>query len=118
MKIASIAPVLHVSDINRSLIFYKDVLGFEEDFHFGAYVGLKAGDFSLHLSQADQNIRPVGGGTVYVFCDEIDSYYKDRIDGAGVRIIQPPANQDYGMRDFIVHDPDGNQISFGQDVSE
>jgi catechol 2,3-dioxygenase-like lactoylglutathione lyase family enzyme len=118
MKIASITSVLHVSDIDRSLTFYKNVLGFEEDFRFGDYVGLKAGDVSLHLSQPDQHIRPVGGGTVYVFCDDIDSYYKDRIDGAGIRIVQPPANQDYGMRDFIVHDPDGNQISFGQNMSE
>jgi catechol 2,3-dioxygenase-like lactoylglutathione lyase family enzyme len=116
MRIDHAAPVFHVSDVEASIVFYRDVLGFAEDFRFGGYVGLKLDSFSLHLSQSDGQGRPVGGGTVYVFCDRIDDYFAARVAGKVMDIPQPPANQSYGMRDFIVRDPDGNQLNFGQDT--
>jgi hypothetical protein len=27
----------------------------------------------------------------------------------------PPKDYDYGMRDFVVEDPDGNLVAFGQE---
>jgi catechol 2,3-dioxygenase-like lactoylglutathione lyase family enzyme len=118
MKIREVAPVFHVSDIERSIAFYRDVLGFTEDFRIGVYAGIKLDAFSLHLSQAgpEGGGRPVGGGTVYIFCDDVDGYFHSRISGKDVTVIQPPADQAYGMRDCVLLDPDGNQLSFGQDV--
>lgn len=113
MRIDHVAPVFHVSDVEAAVAFYRDVLGFAEDFRFGTYVGLKLDVFSLHLSQSDGR---VGGGNVYVFCDDVDSYFANRVTGKVMDVVQPPANAPYGMRDFIIRDPDGNQLSFGQDV--
>lgn len=102
-----------VSDIERSLQFYKEVLGFEEEFRFGNYVGLKYGPAQLHLSQhGNPNSKPVGGGVMYVFCDEVDDYYK-AITSKGAHTQKPPQTYDYGMRDFVAEDPDGNYIGFG-----
>ncbi|MBW8881621.1 MAG: VOC family protein [Asticcacaulis sp.] len=113
MRIDRVAPVFHVSDVEASIAFYRDVLGFAEDFRFGDYVGLKLDDFSLHLSQSDGR---VGSGTVYVFCEGVDDYFKVHIDGKAVNLVQAPCDAPYGMRDFIIKDPDGNQLSFGQDT--
>lgn len=116
MRIDHVAPVFHVSDVEASIAFYRDILGFTEDFRFGGYVGLKLDGFSLHLSQSDGRGRPLGGGTVYVFCEGIDAYFAARVAGKEVDLVQPPADAPYGMRDFIIKDIDGNQLSFGQDA--
>jgi catechol 2,3-dioxygenase-like lactoylglutathione lyase family enzyme len=118
MNIRDVAPVFHVSDVERSIAFYRDVLGFSEDFRVGVYAGVKLDGFSLYLSQAGPGNQRVGNGTVYVFCDDVDGYFQDRIAGKDVTVIQPPADQAYGMRDFVLLDPDGNQLSFGQDAPE
>ncbi len=119
MKAISVSPVFHVSDLERSIRFYKDILGFTESFRFGAYVGLNLGEVTLHVTVgADGDYRrPIGGGTVYIFCDSVDSFYES-ITSRGATPNSAPSDAAYGMRDFVVHDPDGNQLSFGAEKPE
>lgn len=117
MKIESLAPVLQVSSLNDSLNYYRNVLGFVEDFRFGDFAGVRSGDVLLHLCAHDFHHRPIGGSTVSIFCDEIDDYFEEiKKKGALVKIA--PANRPYGMRDFMVLDPDGNHLSFGCESTE
>lgn len=106
------ASVFRVTNVDAALKYYTDVLGFSEDFRFGDYAGIKLGSVLVHLSGHSVHQRPIGGGTVYVFCDEVDSYYTE-IKTKGARIVTEPKDYDYGMRDFVIQDPDGNHISFG-----
>ena len=78
MKAISVSPVFHVSDLERSIRFYKETLGFTESFRFGSYLGLKLGEVALHLTVGGGGDyrRPIGGGTVYIFCDSVDSFYE------------------------------------------
>ncbi len=71
------ATFFHVRDLEASLKFYTEVLGFEREFIFGDYAGIKAGHVSIHLAARGEGAhqRPIGGGTLYVFCDEVDNYY-------------------------------------------
>ncbi|ESQ76651.1 glyoxalase superfamily protein [Asticcacaulis sp. AC402] len=117
MRTLSISPVFHVSDLDQALKFYRDGLGFDEEFRFDTYVGLRLGEIGLHLAENRDNGRPLGGGTVYVVCDAVDAYYA-QITAKGIIAIQPPMDQLYRMRDFILRDTDGNQISFGHDLGE
>ena len=112
MKTQGLAPVLQVSSLKDALKYYEEVLGFKEDFRFGDYAGVRNGEVTLHLCAHDFHRRPIGGGTVNIFCDEVDNYFEDiRKKGAIVKV--PPDNRPYGMRDFMVLDPDGNHLSFG-----
>ena len=61
--------------------------------------------------------QPLGGGAVYGFCDEVDSYYAD-LQRKGANVKAPPQDQPYGLRDFIVTDADGNRLSFGCETPE
>ena len=115
MKPKSAAAVFQVTDLDGSLRFYKDVLGFSEDFRFGDYAGIKLGDACLHLTKQGIYNRPIGGGTVYVFCDEVDGYFAE-ISGRGANTKSAPKNYDYGMRDFTMTDQDGNHLTFGCEV--
>jgi catechol 2,3-dioxygenase-like lactoylglutathione lyase family enzyme len=113
MQAQSAATTLMVSNLDRSLTYYKDVLGFTEDFRFGNYAGVKIGEVQVHLSQfGNPNSKPVGAGSMYIFCDEVDDYYRE-ITAKGAKAQNPPKDYEYGMRDFIVEDPDGNFIGFG-----
>lgn len=112
MKAESIAPVFQVSNLDAALKYYTGVLGFSEDFRFGEYAGLKRGGACLHLSGHSVHDRPVGAGNAYVFCDEVDAYYAE-IVAKGAKTKAEPKTYDYGMRDFVVVDPDGNHLGIG-----
>jgi RimJ/RimL family protein N-acetyltransferase/uncharacterized glyoxalase superfamily protein PhnB len=113
MKTRHAAPVFQVADLEASLQHYTEVLGFSYDFRFGDYAGVQLGDVCLHLCGHTIHQRPVGGGTVYIFCAEpVDAYYAE-LTSRGATLIAPPKDYAYGMRDFIVADLDGNHLAFG-----
>jgi uncharacterized glyoxalase superfamily protein PhnB len=53
-----------------------------------------------------------GGKSVYVAVDDTDAAFA-RAKAAGARILEEPVDRDYGSRDFICADPEGNVWSFG-----
>jgi predicted enzyme related to lactoylglutathione lyase len=112
MKTTTAIPVFQVSDVEASLKHYTGIFGFSEDFRFGDYAGIKLGDVRLHLSGHHVHERPVGGGTAYILCDEVDDYCA-KIKTNGAIVKSDPKDYPYGMRDFMAVDPDGNHLAFG-----
>src|SRR5689334_5092440 len=113
MTPSNAAAVFQVSNLDAALKYYKDVLGFAEEFRFGEYAGVSMGEISVHLSGHNAPDRPpLGAGNVYVFCDEVDSYFAD-LKRKGARLKSEPKDYPYGMRDFSVQDLDGNYLGFG-----
>jgi len=53
-----------------------------------------------------------GGKSIYVAVDDADVAYT-RAKQAGATIIQELVDRDYGSREFICRDPEGNVWSFG-----
>jgi catechol 2,3-dioxygenase-like lactoylglutathione lyase family enzyme len=117
MKITDAATVFQVEDLERSLRYYREVLGFELDFEFGPYAGIHRDEMYLHLCAHDTWKRPPGGGMATVFCDEVDLYH-DEVKGRGATIPLAPTDEPYGMRDFVLSDPDGNLLTFGCELAK
>jgi catechol 2,3-dioxygenase-like lactoylglutathione lyase family enzyme len=115
MKAISAIPVFHVRDVDAAVKFYVHVLGFTEAFRYGTYSGLKLGPCEVHLTLPGDFGRTIGGGTAYIICDEVDDYYAS-VKAAGAAIRSDLAPRMYGMKDFVLLDPDGNQLSFGCDL--
>lgn len=59
----------------------------------------------------DWSRKPGTAGT-YVVTDDPDALYR-RVRDAGVDILQDIADQDYGNREFVIRDPEGNLWAFG-----
>jgi uncharacterized glyoxalase superfamily protein PhnB len=56
---------------------------------------------------------PGGGGrSTYIAVDDADAAFA-RAKAAGATILEEPVDRDYGSRDFICADPEGNVWSFG-----
>ena len=117
MKTQCAATVFSVKNLDQALEFYTGMLGFTEDFRFGEYAGVKHGEVLIHLSQKHPEMRPPGSGSVYIFCDEVDIFYRE-ITTKGVKTTSAPRDYPYGMRDFLSYDPDGNQVSFGTETKK
>jgi catechol 2,3-dioxygenase-like lactoylglutathione lyase family enzyme len=112
-----VSPTIPVTDINRALRFYRDVLGFDVAFTNGdpiSFAVIKQGDAQLHLSvQPDK----AGSTHTHLMVDDLDGIH-DALRQAGIPIRQPPSVQPWGLRDLVVVDPDGNSFEIAEPVSE
>ena len=109
------ATVFVVTDIAKSTEHYRDVLGFAVTFEWGtptSYVCLCRDEVALHLLSSSRTSRLAGNGAICVFVRDVDAVYAE-LAARGARIVKPPQNYDYGMRDFDLNDLDGNQLTFG-----
>jgi catechol 2,3-dioxygenase-like lactoylglutathione lyase family enzyme len=109
------ATVFVVNDIAKSLGHYRDVLGFAVTFQYGDptfYVCLCRDEVALHLIAAHRTKRLPGNGAICIFVRDVDAVHAE-LAARGANIVKPPQDYDYGMRDFDVLDPDGNQLVFG-----
>jgi uncharacterized glyoxalase superfamily protein PhnB len=52
---------------------------------------------------------------VSIHVDDVDALHADLMR-RGARILNAPRDQDYGLRDFAIADPDGNMIFFGMET--
>src|SRR5258706_4970490 len=118
LRLRSFEPSYTVDDLERSIRFYSDVLGFvvnERWTNDGVLKGvsLKAGVCELGLSQDDWakgRDRKKGVG-VRMWCttgQDIDALAK-RITAAGGRLSGEPKNEPWGVRSLSIEDPDGFQ---------
>ncbi|HSK08817.1 MAG TPA: VOC family protein [Vicinamibacterales bacterium] len=106
--------LLAVRDIDRSLSFYRDVLGLEVAFASGEFVFLRAGSVTLGLRHApDLPSRraedPVGVELVFAV-DEIHAAH-ERLRSRGVGFRVPPRVVAGGQWAADFRDPDGHVLS-------
>jgi catechol 2,3-dioxygenase-like lactoylglutathione lyase family enzyme len=111
------ATVFVVSDIPKSVEYYRDALGFTVTFQYGNptfYACLCRDEVALHLLSARETKRLPGNGGICVFVRDVDGIHAE-LATRGANVIKPPQDYDYGMRDFDVVDLDGNQLTFGME---
>lgn len=60
----------------------------------------------------DAAMDDAGPAGVYVVVPDPDAHHA-RAEAAGMAILTPPTDQDYGSRDYMARDPEGNIWTFG-----
>ena len=129
-KLAPVAPEFFVRDVDASVAFYVDVLGFAliradvngEGKRTFAVLARGAAEFLLaheaFLGSANREALPyprAAGVDIRLMVDDVDAVFA-HVVGAGAKIVLPLKDQEYGLRDFIVADPDGFRIRFAQRI--
>ena len=57
-------------------------------------------------------MKDAGPTGVYVVVDDVDAHHRRAVEH-GAEILMPPTDQDYGSRDYMARDVEGNVWSFG-----
>ena len=115
-RLAGAATVFVVTDMPKSMAYYRDALGFAVTFEYGAplyYACLCRDEVALHLIDARHTERRPGHGGLCVFVTDVDTLHAELV-ARGATLVNAPQDRPYGMRDFDARDPDGNHLSFGQ----
>jgi catechol 2,3-dioxygenase-like lactoylglutathione lyase family enzyme len=116
-RLGRAAPGVPVRDIDRALDFYVGVLGMTETFRNGSPVGfviVERDDAEIHLTLQPTH-RATTANVLHLMVDDAAAFHR-HLQDCGVRIVKGPRDADYGMRTFVMADPDGNRIDVGQDL--
>ncbi len=112
--------ILFVTDLGRSIGFYRDVLGLPFRFANDSYAEFttEGAKFALFARsglpeligvEAPAGRVPWPQGEVAFFCDDVDAEHR-RLAAAGVTVLAPPTDRPWGERTLHVADPDGNVV--------
>ena len=111
--------VLYVRDPERSVKFYRDVLGLELTGVDGGVTLLRAGNARVVLHPADRERWPdpqmrmdAGGHTITFEVDNPDEW-PSRLTSRGVAILEGPLDQVWG-RVVFVKDHDGRVVGLAR----
>lgn len=116
MKSQSYYPVLMTERVAETAAFFERYLRFSAVFSSDWYVHLRSiEDESVNLAVLDAHHETVptiargatAAGLLLNFeVDDVDAWYVE-LEAAGLPIVQPLRDEDFGQRHFIVADPNG-----------
>lgn len=109
-------PIISTPDIERSLRFYRDLLGGEVTYRFPdagepGYVALTIGTTKLGIGLDPTATTGAEHQRIslWFYVDECDAAV-ERLRSAGATITEEPRSQPWGERTARALDPDGNEI--------
>jgi predicted enzyme related to lactoylglutathione lyase len=122
--LTGISPVLLVADIEQSVAYYRDRLGFECEVYGDPpdFMAARRDQATLLLALCREPERIVPNWrivdniwNVYIRVDDADAVYAE-VQERGAGIDYTIYDAPHGFREFGVQDPDGHDIAFGQPI--
>ena len=114
--------VLAVPNLEQTIAFYRDVLGFEVheigDPGWRMFVRDCCRIMAGHCPDADPPSE-LGDHSYFAYfvVDDVDGYY-ETVVSRGAEVIKALRDEPWGMREFGLRTIDGHRIMIGQDLSE
>lgn len=112
LRIENIAPILYVSDMEKSLAFYVDLLGFRKaDWGDDNFTSINRDNTGLYLCKGAQGVP---GTWVWLGFDGDITELHETLKSRGVIIKLPPTNFSWAY-EMQIQDPDGHVLRLGTD---
>lgn len=105
-----VSPILPVANLEASLKYYADVLGFKVNWYTPGFAKVARGRCGIMLAEGEQG-NP--GTWVWVGVGDADLLYRE-YQAAGAKIRHPPNNYPWAY-ELQVFDLDGNVLRLGSD---
>ena len=118
--IRSSEPIFPVTDVVATVRYYRDVLGFAEEWVWGEppdFGGVRWGKVGAMFALQSGSDAKVGGQWHSFFVEGIDVLYS-RHTRKGATIYSPLEAKPWGLREYTVRDLNGHYLRFGQRGSD
>lgn len=128
VKLHKLTPILWTKNLQETISFYEEVLGFKAQSNFPNFVSLTRDEVELMfvVPQPDpENCDVYPGafppqtrmtGSIFIYMQYVDNLWEQVKDKAQVKT--QISNRAYYMRDFSILDNNGYELVFGQDIPQ
>jgi catechol 2,3-dioxygenase-like lactoylglutathione lyase family enzyme len=110
MTVQRVMPVLTVSEIDAAVVAYRRTLGLREVMNHGWIVTLADDEHRHQVSLMTKDATAPVNPSVSIEVDDVDAAYMAAID-AGLRIVHPLCDEEWGVRRFFFADASGNVVN-------
>jgi catechol 2,3-dioxygenase-like lactoylglutathione lyase family enzyme len=110
LTVRRVMPVLTVSDIEATRAAYVRVLGLREVMNHGWIVTLADDELRHQVSLMTKDATAPVNPQVSIEVDDVDAAYQAAVD-AGLRIVHPLSDEEWGVRRFFFADASGNVVN-------
>lgn len=102
-------------NVEASLAFYS-ALGFDVARRSGTFVVVHRGDLRLFLAQDANATTAPRWTSLRVMTSDVDALH-DQARAHGITILHAPEDRPFGLREFVVRDPNGLDVRFCQPIA-
>jgi len=106
----NVSPIFSVADLEASLKYYTEVLGFKVNWHVPGFAEVSRGRCGIMLCEGEQG-HP--GTWVWVGVGDADAIYQEFL-AKGAKVRHPPNNFPWAY-EVQIFDLDGNVLRLGSD---
>jgi catechol 2,3-dioxygenase-like lactoylglutathione lyase family enzyme len=110
MSVRRVMPVLTVSEVETTRDAYVRVLGLREVMNLGWIVTLADDQLRHQVSLMTKDKTAPVNPNVSIEVDDVDAAYQAAVD-AGVQIVHPLSDEEWGVRRFFFADAGGNVVN-------
>lgn len=117
MPSTTVIPVLGYEDVRKAVAWLCDVFGFTERLRIAEHrAQLVFGDGAVVVARS-QGGAAESGQMVMVRVADANHHHAHAV-ARGARIVQPPTDQPYGERQYVVEDLGGHVWMFSQSIAD
>ena len=110
--IGGVIPILRVNDLDASIAYYLEKLGFHLQWRGGSVASVARDRTALMLAEGDQG-KP--GTWLWLSTSDVDALYAE-LSERGAILRNPPTNYPWESRECQISDPDGHVLRFGANL--
>jgi len=128
-KLKGLSPILRTKNLEETISFYMNVLGFKNQSNFPNFASLTKDNVEIMMIVPAEEPGECDAqnsddafftsarltGSIFIFTENVDELWDKVKDKATIKTVI--ADREYLMRDFSILDNNGYELVFGQDIS-